>query len=117
MTTKKVSIADALRRVKRRIQKGWCKNWLGMTASGRSTYATDPKATRWCLIGAALREGVLDVVDSPLTAALPQDEYMFGRLAGFNNAQRSRKPVIALIDRAIANLKPPKRREAQGRES
>lgn len=97
----------ALRQVRLLIITGWTRGSAAKTKSGEQISFLEKKAARFCLLGATLRVTTdtsmrADIVKA-LANALPSDvEYK--SISIFNDRQKSKYPVVQLIDRAIANV-------------
>lgn len=94
---------------------GWCKHELvrvgGPDSSGTfDDSVANPYAYQFCAIGAIMRAGYGrtqwsgPLVRAPLGAlqSLLPDKWAGLGIACWNNAQRTKRPVLALFDRAIA---------------
>ncbi len=103
MSVKTKKLVDALGRVKRRLQKGWTFNAFARDKNGKKVAAKDPRAVRWCLDGAFLREGLSTSYLKRPYADLYKA--VGGSPVDFNDSKRSSRPVIEKIDRAIASAK------------
>lgn len=93
-------VIKALKRVRRLIVKGWTRGWYARNARRQRVDARSKTAVCWCLRGAierAARQQALSV-ERCLHRVLDED----GGLATFNDTQKTRAPVLALIDKAIA---------------
>ena len=78
------------------IQKGWCRRVFARDTRGRAVSPSSKTAVSFCLMGAVARvyegERYLPAYD------LIQNE-LRGSLSQWNDAQRTARPVIALLKR------------------
>lgn len=88
--------------------ENWCQGYAAMTSGGRPAFADNPKAVRFCALGAigrVLGRGIglrTDPGVLALVAACPcAPDYSVAIVAPFNNTH-THPEVLALFDRAIA---------------
>lgn len=93
-----MTTAEKLRKARALIEHGWTRGSLAKTEHGQQVDSLDPRARRFCAVGALDRVGGLDCYRH-LASVLPPG---VKKVADFNDAQRSKKPVLGLYDRAIA---------------
>lgn len=97
-------IIDVLERAKARIQKGWTRHRYRAPSGNKDTCGVCAMgAVNWALSGDPNTSPHTWQVERHLNWALDHTEYT--GIIRFNDAQKSKKPVIALFDRAIAKLK------------
>lgn len=97
-----------LKRLRRLLEKpgAWTRLASARRADGASTYALDELAVCWCLSGGTYvvePEFAGFDLDVALKAALPRG----CGIVEFNDRQKTVKPVLRLIDKAIAKLEAP----------
>jgi hypothetical protein len=91
-------IIKALKKTRRLILKGWTRGAYARDARRRAVPYDSKTAVCWCLMGAVDRAaGPVGDVEDALNQALGAYS-----LAGFNDSQKTKGPVLALIDKAIA---------------
>jgi hypothetical protein len=94
--TRRVLIA-----ARRLIRKGWCKGAVARAKGGDMVDAGSPRAVRWCLMGALLR---VAPGAGWRQCALLHNAIGCESLAGWNDARRTKAPVLAALDRMIKSL-------------
>lgn len=99
LTEQQKLLRKKLRQVRALIVKGWAKGWYAYDRRGSWVAADDPSACKWCLYGAAIKADCSEAFQLFAQALAERgDNRPFTQ---FNDAQRTRRPVLALIDRAI----------------
>ena len=104
----------SLRLGRARIAAGWCVGNFAQDMNGIPCLPDSPQAVRWCArgaVGSSFDSGLNTEAEEALYNALPSgfseariEGYGKGNaVAAFNNSG-SREEVLALFDRAIANL-------------
>jgi hypothetical protein len=93
-------VIKALKKTRALIVKGWTRGWYARNARRQKVDARSKTAVCWCLRGAIERAAGQQAlaVERCLHGVL--DEH--GALAIFNDTQKTKEPVLALIDKAIA---------------
>ncbi len=98
---KKMKPVTVLRRARKLIEKGWCKDWSAEDKKGNYALPYSKAAVKWCAYGAisAFQCAVATERDarSLLDAVVPGRD-----IVTFNDGQKSKRPVLAAFDRAIA---------------
>jgi len=98
-----VTPLQILQRARKRISKGWCKGHYALTSEGVYVQSDSKRATRWCLIGATHTEDMQKTVYDLLLKSAHVEP---GLLTRWNDApRRTKKQVLAVIDKAIALCK------------
>lgn len=110
MTTKqRTQLIDDLKDLRKLLKKGWCKGAFAKTKRGAFTNSCAPDAAKWCLVG-----GMCKVVEgnpfhrqywnlkTAISTAIPSK---YPCIATFNDKQPSVKPVLALITKALRQVK------------
>lgn len=85
------------------IERGWCK---GAQARDREGNLADPKsneAVAWCLYGALVAAGVPYGYQIDHLAVRRVNSVVDFDIAGFNNVQVDRAPILAVLDAAIGS--------------
>ena len=94
-------IRAAITRVINRIKRGWTRNAVARTAGGASCKSDNPKAVKWCAVG-ALRVSVVDDVTRAMIRRAADRivaERDGGRLIDFNDrATTKREHVIGVFE-------------------
>lgn len=88
---------DQLQAVRAVIEKpeNWTQGMAARIADGTPTYSADPRATCWCLVGAAFKCDI-----DGIEFCLPLIELVGDNLATFNDTH-THSEVLALLDSAI----------------
>lgn len=88
------------------LERGWCRFAEAQDAEGNTVSAHDPKATRWCVMGALMAAAGLPfdfIIVHPayhhLSTVLECDH-----LNGVNDRAESVEPILELFDRAISTF-------------
>lgn len=88
------------------IKRGWTPLGLAKHADGRRAEIPGPEAASYSLLGAIFRASwELDVLSAPAQAAVVKamgGEQDLSRLCCWDTGLQSSEPVVALLDRAIA---------------
>lgn len=88
-----------LRRMRRRIVKGWCQEVYAKDEQGNEVDYSDKKACSWCLSGAAFAtrkgRGYNDTLEMFKRANA------IGYVPGYNDRVKSQAEVLAALDKAI----------------
>jgi hypothetical protein len=100
---------NILRKARKKIENGWCKDTYAKTKSGRSVDFETKEATNFCSLGAiyavtsklAHRGAAINALET--TIAIKRTGSI--NLALFNDDQKSKYPVLALFDETIKRLK------------
>jgi hypothetical protein len=80
------------------LRKGWCKDVCAKKADNTRTYAEDPEACSWCIVGALLKVGVSG---NEVFALAERSRELFGTgLSDFNDVHA--KTVDDVIKRLEA---------------
>jgi hypothetical protein len=106
--TSKRKLINALRKTLKYIQLGWTRGQLARDKKGNPVPVHGRRVARVCLLG-AVKKASLNIyiatkVCQLLTKELPQST-TWRSLALFNDHQKSKAPVIKLIERAIERAK------------
>jgi hypothetical protein len=100
---------EALKRIRKLLAdpKSWKQGTYAKDAKGNTVQPTDPKATCWCLVGAARKV----LADTPVSARPALGPVLLGMgstmhdLVSFNDyRQRTHAEVVALLDETITRL-------------
>lgn len=99
-----------LKKMRSLIQKGWTKGAYARDKKNKDVVPTSKSARKWCLMGAYTKAySTVDAyIDFEVISRL--DHIMMKRrtkhlvLAQYNDAQKTKKPVISLIDKAIEDI-------------
>lgn len=102
-----MSTLDVLIAARAKIDRGWCKGAWAQDSMGRACGATSQRAQSWCLLGAVLAaEGHggnwLETHTPPALFALQDANPVGGPWPLWNDAQESVRPILALLNHAIA---------------
>lgn len=99
-------VKAVLRKARALIDIGWTKGTYARNQRHEPTDECGPSAICWCVYGALIRAS--SELKAPLSSSIDilwkhlDPEY--GGLAAFNDAQPSKKPVLALFDRTLEKL-------------
>lgn len=99
-------VKAVLKKARALIDIGWTKGTYARNQRHEPTAECSRAAICWCVYGALIRaSSELHVPLSPAIDILYKHlEPEYGGLADFNDAQPSKKPVLALFDRALEKL-------------
>lgn len=93
---------EVLRKARALIDIGWTKGASARNKRHESTSCLAPNAICWCIGGAIDRAAAeLDVDSFEAYNALGMD---LDAIIAFNDSQPSKKPILALFDRALEKL-------------
>jgi hypothetical protein len=93
-------VIKALKKTRRLILKGWTRGAFARNDRRRPVTYDSKTAVCWCLLG-AIDRAAGPVGDADVEEAL-QTVLGGADLASFNDTQKTKWPVLALIDKAIA---------------
>lgn len=103
-----------LRKVKKLVQKGWCRTSYAKDKNGKEIDHLDKKACSWCAAGAINRACVnlksdrvaWSNVNAELIKLLPLDEWEDHlTITKWNDIQPSKIAVLKMFDKVIASFK------------
>lgn len=102
-------VPETLERIRDLLDAGWCQNTMAKSRVGIPVNAHDPRATRFCLVGAiakAQRDGAIkDTVTDLLRSEMQRSDPKQRSLVHWNDASaRSKEEVLHLVNRVIANV-------------
>lgn len=89
------SVADKLDEARALIEKGWTRGAVARDARGREVDVDDPRACRFCALGAVFVVGFSSARGTPLSKVIGTPW-----VAAWNDAQKSKRPVIEAFKRA-----------------
>ncbi len=91
------------------LEKGWCIKTQGLTIDGTPVSGRDSRAVHWCLYGAIMAATPSDMIVSAVANMIEllllehyPDDNPSGSISSFNDTQKTVKPVLKVIDLAIA---------------
>lgn len=96
------AVRNFLVSVSQRVQKGWHKGNMAITAEGEIVEPTNPAACRWCLMGAIMAELPFTKPSVANRAIAMMDS--IPDIIAFNDAQKSVEPVVTLLDWLVFNI-------------
>lgn len=92
-------VVRVLEEARARVAKGWCQRAYALDADGKPLWATDRRATKWCLRGAVFASAYDDHEEPFLCLARAG----VGEGTAWNDKPgRTQAEVIAVLDHAIA---------------
>lgn len=99
------TVTDILKHARGLVEKGWCREVLARTGSGKAIDYTDAKAKRFCMVGAIGRANY--DLGGDLKIACEADAVVWrlgdgNSLSKLNDHATSKHPILALFDKAIA---------------
>lgn len=105
-------VITILERARELVRKGWTRNQMAATKNGKQTDTKSDAACKFCTMGAVGR-AYLDLTgdkgniwfSAATRSALSHLEAFAGTsIASFNDSQTTKKPILALFDKALAKL-------------
>lgn len=99
-------VLAVLKRARAMIVRGWCQGTYACDADGVRVQPNSDMACRWCAAGAVRATAGGDACLAEATMSLLAICLPRGRasVTGFNDSQDTKRPVLALFDRAIKRL-------------
>jgi hypothetical protein len=94
-----------LKKVRAKIEEGWCQGTVGQTLEGYGVDADNPRAVRWCLRGAISLVGGDENSDALQILREAAGQRGFSGVMDFNDSRHTRQEtVLDLLDQTIEKV-------------
>ncbi len=98
-----MTVIQVLRRARALVAKGWTRRVWARDSGWRGVDPASKKACQWCADGALHASAPTPALYEKAAAALTA--VVGGVFPPWNDAQKSKKPVLAAFDKAIASVR------------